>query len=81
MLLHTPTMIFFKEQSCAYLVEIWPLVPTAWFCASGTNNSTTSGILKLGTLHASKKKKITGAWLDLCLSLVLADFWLVCLPI
>ena len=62
---------FFKEQSCIYIVEILPLVPTVKFCTSPMDNSTTLVILKLGTVM--KIKKVTGAYLDLGLSLVLAD--------
>lgn len=45
---------FFKEQPCTYVVEILPLVPTAKFCTSPVDNSTTFVILKLGTLMKIK---------------------------
>ena len=49
---------------------------SAEFWASVTNNITTFSILKLGTFLTAT----AGAWLDLRLLLVLADFWLVCVP-
>ena len=51
-LVNTLTAIF-SEQFRTYLDEILPLTPTAELCASPTDNSTTMGILELGTLHES----------------------------
>ena len=48
---------FFKAQYCTYLVNIFPLVPTVqltYIVTSLMDNSTTLGILKLGTLHGSQ---------------------------
>ena len=75
---HSILFLFFKEQSCAYLVELLPLMPAAEFCASLTNNSTTFSIFKFGTFHSNQH--FHHAWLNLDLSLVLADSWQVCLP-
>ena len=56
-------------------------MPTAEFCASPTDNSTTFCILELGP-HPWQPTFTTSAWfwLDLRLSLVLANSWLVCSP-
>ena len=51
---HSILFLFFKEQSCAYLVELLPLMPAAEFCASLTNNSTTFSIFKFGTFHGNQ---------------------------
>ena len=49
----------------------------AWWMTA----STTSGIIMPGTLHVNQHLFTCGAWLDdLCLLLVLAGSWLVCLP-
>ena len=45
----TLVTVIFQEHSCTCLLEILPLAPTAAFCASLPDNSTTFGILKLGT--------------------------------
>ena len=65
----------FLEQFCSYLVEPLPLGPTAEFCASLTDDSTTFNILEHGTFHGCLSIFLTSAWLDLSFLLVLADFW------
>ena len=69
MTLHPLTAVF-KEQSCTCLVNILPPAPTAKFYASPKDNSNNFGILEVGTFQATF---LTGAWLDLDLSLVLGD--------
>ena len=76
--LNTLTTIFWRTI-LHYLFRILPVVPTAELCASPTDNSTTFGIFELGP-HPWQPSFTTSAWLDLRLSLVLPDSWLVCLP-
>ena len=64
----------FKEQSSTCLVNSLPPAPTAEFYASPTDNSDNFGILEVGTFQATF---LTCAWLDLDLSLVLGDCWLI----
>ena len=58
MRLHILTVIFFffTRQSCVYVGEIQPLVPTAVLCTSLMDNSTVFGILELGILPEKRKK-------------------------
>ena len=49
-MLNTLTVVFFKEQSCTYLVKILTLAPTAEFCAGTMYDSTIFGILELGLI-------------------------------
>ena len=50
---NTLTVILY-EQSCTDLAEILPPAPTAQFCASPVDNSTTFSILQLGILHGNQ---------------------------
>ena len=67
-----------KEKSGIYMVKILPPAPTAEFCTSKMDNSTTISTLQLGTL--CDNPLFTTAWLELSLLLVLVFAWLVYLP-
>ena len=62
--------IFFKEQSCSFLYSYHNSAshtyPMDEFYVILIDNSTTFGVLKLGTLHSISKKSafLTGAWLE-----------------
>ena len=53
-ILMTLSSSFFKQQSCVYVAEIQPLVPTAVLCTILMDNSTAFGILEPGILQGNK---------------------------
>ena len=68
---------FFKEQSCIYPAEILPPLLLHSFVQARRIAALLSASSSLGPAMATTF--LTGTWLDLGLSLVLADSLLVCL--
>ena len=76
--LHMLTAIF-KEQPCIYLGDILPLCHAYCKIVCMPDGQQHYFEYPQAWVPPWRSTFFTGAWLDLCLSLELADSWLVCL--